>query len=117
MPPVACAEASDEERHQLRTYKYFEVERYGRGQLLLRCTDPAELDWILTQLSQFSSYQIYRKEEDLSEVGMCFCHLEEIRDQKNRETMSSAYMWVARELCVHGWEPLGNGQFRTFSGD
>lgn len=89
----------------IECYDYAKVSR-GEKDLTIECTDPAELELLIKQMAQ------YEPKLKLSPAklpsGEVFCYtVENFANGKPPVNRYQMQYFVIRQLCHHGWEPLG----------
>ena len=89
----------------MERYDFAKVWSDSNGVRLL-CTDPTEMELLVSQLKQFfPRLQLY----DIQKIPsgeVYFYHIKKL-DSKDANVL----WWIIKHLCSHGWEPLGAASY------
>ena len=90
----------------MASYKYLMLVSSGGGGLTVWSTDQEVVKQLLAELRKFTPFQV--DEVDKLPSGETYrWHLYELE-----RTEMSVRWWLFKQLCLQGWEPLGEGKFK-----
>jgi hypothetical protein len=91
----------------MKTYHHASVGSHDKS-VYFACTDPSTTDLLVRELKTVNSdFTIVSRDTDLSGELM---HVE-IKFKSNQVAYQARY-WFKKILCIKGWKPLGNLEFR-----
>ena len=106
------------------TFSIFKVSG-GSDTVELQATDPAELEWLVSELKKIFPKARVNRERKLPTSGDKFALFEtptllgetyDIMMDKLSDRGISASWWVIKQLCARGWEPFGSISYVYGSG-
>jgi hypothetical protein len=83
-------------------YDFAVINYHVEGKLVFFCTDPSEIDTMLSQLKPLFPKLYLAEKNNLPSGEMYFC---KIKGLSYRDLDVS--WWLIKQLCLRGWEPLG----------
>ena len=90
----------------MASYKYLMLISSGGSGLTVSSTDQEVVEELLAELRKFTPFQM--DEIDKLPSGETYrWHLYELE-----RTEMSVRWWLFKQLCLQGWEPLGEGKFK-----